>query len=146
MKYWLARAGEEKPEGPFSRADLSRMYHDGEVDMLDQVCLAGTERWQDLGRLLGLRDYQDPQAAPAAVQLEEVVLAKKKRKAVGSGGCAILLLGLIMLGFFWPVGVILIGAALIVDHMSVKLICTCCGNVTVRTARQCAVCKARFKN
>jgi hypothetical protein len=144
MKYWLARAGEEKPEGPFSRADLSRMYHDGEVDMLDQVCLAGTERWQDVGKLLGLRDYQDPAAVPAALQPEAVVRAKKKGKAVGSSGCVLLIFGLLMLLLFWPVGVILIGAAIIVNYLSVKPTCTACGNVTVSTARQCAVCKAVF--
>jgi hypothetical protein len=108
------------------------------------VCLAGTERWQDVGKLLGLRDYQDPQAAPAAVQPEAVVRAKKKGKAVGSSGCVLLIFGLLMLLLFWPVGVILIGAAIIVNYLSVKPTCTACGNVTVSTARQCAVCKAVF--
>jgi hypothetical protein len=145
MNYWLARDGAKTPEGPYGKGVLRRMYEAGTAEAMDQVCPAGTEAWQDLGQLLDLRAWREAQAAQVAA-VETVVLAKKKRKAVGSSGCAILLLGLIMLAFFWPVGVILIGAALVVDHLSVKLICTACGNVTVRTARQCAVCDARFKN
>ncbi len=144
MKYWLARTGEEKPEGPFSKAELSQMYHAGAVDMLDQVALHGTERWQDLGKLLGLRDYQDP-AAEGPVR-GPPVLAKKKRQVLGNAGCVVFVFGLLLLLFVPVVGVLLIVVAMIVEQCSVKMICTNCGNVTVRTARECAVCHAHFKN
>lgn len=142
MKYWLARAGEEKPEGPFSKADLSRMYHAGEVEMLDQVALHGTERWQDLGKLLGLRDYQDPAAVPPP--LPQVQAHKKRTSGNGGVGCMMMIVGLVLLLIFWPLGLLLIFGAAILDQASVHYICTACGNQTVRTARHCMACKAVF--
>lgn len=144
MTYWLARLGEEKPGGPYSRADLSRMYQAGEADMYDQVCLAGTERWQDLGKLLALRDYQNPAAAASSQPREQVVLAKKKRRVMGSAGCVVFVFGLLLLVLMPPIGVLMIVAGLIIEQCSVKVICTNCGNVTVKTARECAVCRAHF--
>jgi hypothetical protein len=96
MKFWLARATSKNPEGPFTKADLAGMYEAGTVDMLDQVCLAGTEQWQDLGRLLDLRAYVAGRAVvePAAA---EPVFAKKKRKVVGSAGCVVFVFGLLLL-------------------------------------------------
>lgn len=144
MKYWLARAGEEKPEGPFSKADLSRMYHAGEVEMLDQVALNGTDRWQDLGRLLDLRDYQDPAAAAVPPPLPQVQAHKKRTSGNGGVGCIMMIVGLVLLLIFWPLGLLLIFGAAILDQASVHYICTACGNQTVRTARHCMACKAVF--
>ena len=67
MTYWLARSGQDKPEGPYTQAQLRQRYEAGEADMDDQVCLAGTQAWQDLGKLLDLRAYREahaPRAAP----------------------------------------------------------------------------------
>jgi hypothetical protein len=144
MKYWLARAGEEKPEGPFSKAELSGMYHAGAVDMLDQVALHGTERWQDLGKLLGLRDYQDPAAAAVPPPLPQVQAHKKRTAGNGGVGCIMMIVGLVLLLIFWPLGLLLIFGAAILDQASVHYICSACGNQTVRTARHCMACKAVF--
>lgn len=144
MKYWLARAGEENPEGPFSKAELSQMYHAGAVDMFDQVALHGTERWQDLGKLLGLRDYQDPAAAAVPPPLPQVQSHKKRTSGNGGVGCIMMIVGLVLLLIFWPLGLLLIFGAAILDQASVHYICTACGNQTVRTARHCMACKAVF--
>lgn len=66
MTYWLARSGQDKPEGPYTQAQLRQRYEAGEADMDDQVCLAGTQAWQDLGKLLDLRAWREAHAPGAA--------------------------------------------------------------------------------
>jgi hypothetical protein len=68
MTYWLARSGQDKPEGPYTQAQLRQRYEAGEADADDQVCLVGTQAWQDLGRLLDLRAWREAQAPQAAPQ------------------------------------------------------------------------------
>lgn len=146
MTYWLARSGEDAPEGPYTQAQLRQRYEAGEADVHDQVCLAGTQAWQDLGRLLDLRAWREAQAPQAVAAAAAPVLTKKKRQVLGNAGCVIFVFGLLMLLFLPPIGVLMIVAALIVEQVSVKMVCCNCGNVTVKTARECAVCRAHFKN
>jgi uncharacterized membrane protein YdcZ (DUF606 family) len=80
---------------------------------------------------------------PAAA---EPVFAKKKRKVVGSAGCVVFVFGLLLLILMPPIGVLMIVAALVIEQLSVKMLCGHCGNVTIRSARECAVCGAHFKN
>src|SRR5690606_15556452 len=41
MTYWLAHVGKDRPEGPYTKAELSRKYEAGEAHLQDQVCLQG---------------------------------------------------------------------------------------------------------
>lgn len=74
-----------------------------------------------------------------------IVYAKKKHKSEFAGiGCVIQGLGLVLL-FFFPIGTI-IGAVLLLvgSTMSIKLICSSCGNIVEKTAKICPTCKSNF--
>lgn len=140
MTYWLSRAGATQVEGPFTPRQIQTMWGNGQITAADQLCPTDVpDGWMPA-------DMVAEQIAGefAAHTQAPVEYAKKTRKAVSGGGCALLIVGLLMLLLFWPVGVLLIAAAVVIDHLSVKLVCTRCGNVTVKTARECAVCRARF--
>lgn len=145
MTYWLSRAGATQAEGPFTPRQIQTMWGSGQISAADQVCPTDVpEGWLPADMVVD--ELEERAAAREATPAPAASYAKKKRKAVGASGCAVLILGLIMLAFFWPVGVLLIAAAIVIDHLSVKLICTRCGNVTVKTARECGTCRARFQN
>lgn len=144
MTYWLAHTGKDRPEGPYTEEQLSQKYAAGEAALEDQVCLQGTECWQDLGKLLDLRANRHlhaPQEATAPLEF-----AKKKRTtAHGEMGCLMILAGLALLAIIPILGVILIAGALILDQASVHYVCRRCGNITGKHARECAGCRAVFR-
>ncbi len=144
MTYWLAHVGKDRPEGPYTKAELSRKHAAGEVDLQDQICPQGTECWQDLGKLLDLRDDRHAHATQeAAAPLE---FAKKKRTTANGGiGCLMILAGLALLAIIPVVGVILIVGALVLDQASVHYVCRRCGNITGKHAHECAGCRAVFR-
>lgn len=144
MTYWLAHVGKDRPEGPYTKAELSRKYEAGEAHLQDQVCLQGTECWQDLGKLLDSRDSRHAHAIQeAAAPLE---YAKKKRTTGHGGiGCLMILAGLTLLAIIPVLGVILIVGALVLDQASVHYVCRRCGNITGKHARECAGCRAIFR-
>lgn len=145
MTYWLSRAGATQAEGPYTPRQIQTMWSNGQITAEDQLCPTDVEDgW--LPAEMVVEELEERAVAREALPSSAKAYAHKKRKAVGSSGCAVLVLGLIMLLFFWPVGVLLIAAAIVIDHLSVKLICTSCGNITVKTARECSTCRAHFQN
>lgn len=72
-------------------------------------------------------------------------MATKKRKSDFAGtGSLVQLIGLALL-FFWPLGTI-VGVVLFIvgSGMSIKLICSQCGNPIEKTATMCPHCKEPF--
>lgn len=141
MTYWLSRAGSTQVDGPLTKRQIQSMWSQGQITAADQLCLTDVpEGWLPAGMVADQLDGESVSESSAAA----MDYAKKKRKAFGAGGCSVLFFGLLTLPFFWPAGLLLIAAALVIDQMGVKLICTRCGNVTVQTANQCACCRALF--
>jgi len=148
--YWLSRAGATQAEGPYTPRQIQTMWGNGQITAEDQLCPTDIDDGWVPAEMV-IEELEDRMIAreveAAAAAARPTVLAKKKRTTGNGGvGCLMLGAGLVLLAFFWPLGLLLIFAALILDQASVHYLCTACGNKTVRTARVCAVCRAHFKN
>lgn len=145
--YWLCRTPEADPEGPFSLGQLGKMHEAGSVTAASLVCRQGEDVWYGLDDELAACDLEagrEPAFIPPTLQMAPV---RKKRRSKGSGCGAVFcfLLGLVMLLLFWPVGLLLIVAALIIDHTSYETTCGRCGNSVAPRSRLCPTCKVPLK-
>lgn len=146
--YWLTRTG-GPAEGPFTLAQLKSMYQAGHVPATAQVCVDGTEDWLPLTDELEheqtmQRQLAGPRSAPPPMpRLQE---GKLKRGSKSGGlGCFLLIVAIIMLVIFWPIGIVVGVLAVVVDSMSLYYHCSICGNETAKSSRQCPHCKASLK-
>jgi len=86
--------------------------------------------------------YPKPKATPKPV----VYATKKKKPGLLALGFAIQVAGILCMFIKYPLGIIP-GLILLVvgGRMSIKLICSNCGNYAPKAANLCASCRAKFK-
>ena len=142
--YWLCRAPGSATEGPFTLAQLRAMYGSGSIMAEALVCRNGEEEW------LGLED--ELQAVEISQENKAAVYEQRrppvKRKRGQKNGCVsafFFLFGVVMLFVFWPIGLLIILAALIMDHVGCYWMCGACKNEVAPKARVCPCCKAPLK-
>lgn len=137
VSYWLIRSSGTPAEGPFSLDQLRRMYDTGNLTTLALVCRCGEESWQALGDELQVME---------AGHLE--AFRCKRRVKTGGDGCVALILfivAIVVLLFFWPLGLLLMVFAVMSDRRYGWLsFCGACGNTVASTSLQCPTCGARL--
>ena len=60
-------------QGPFILGELRRRFEEGEIDGLSQIFVEGSENWQQLSDVAGLRDVLQPPQLQQEVAVEAFV-------------------------------------------------------------------------
>lgn len=142
--YWLSRDGNSSPEGPYSITQLRAMYAAGQVTALAKVCRSGEDLWLMLEDELESGAPQLPSSPLRAADLPRFGRVKSVKKS----GCAAIFLffcGVGMCFVFFPIGLLLIIAAFVIDLSNGDYVCSECGNKLMKSSSICPACKASLK-
>lgn len=141
--YWLCRAPGADAEGPFTLGQIRKMYDSGAITAEGLVCRDGEDQWTGIDDEIAAVEMERGPVARAAPQ--KTHSGKAVRKRLSYGGCGLLVVALIT-GLFNPLfGIGLFLVALVVDFLSVKTVCSVCGNGVLKSSHECPSCKARLK-
>lgn len=144
--YWLSRTPGATPEGPFTFGQLKAMYATGAINAEAQVCANSEEEWTEARWMLEEAVESFSTELSQRTEQRAPMHGKRKRKSkAGCGPSVLFLVGLVMCVIFWPVGLLLLFVALIIDHISYYTACSVCGNEVARKAKICGVCRANLR-
>jgi len=140
--YWLSRSG-GAPEGPFAESQLRSMWVHGLFSTADELCADGSEDWMPAGWVMDSMEAPPTVAAPL-VMPGDAPPVKKRQRRPNAGVCWFCgILGLVLLFFFWPVGLLLLVVALLCDKKITS--CCGCGNTVPSSSELCPSCGRRLK-
>lgn len=130
MLYYVRK--KETETGPFTKGQILNMFENGSITADAEFADESRQTWYPVTML--------------AEQYSEPKKGKVKRVSEHFGmGCAVQTLGLFFLvaGFyFWPLFVLAVVFLLAGSGLSVKYVCSLCGNKLDKNATICPVCKS----
>ncbi len=137
-------------EGPFTFGQLKAMYQTGAINAEALVCPNGEEEWTEARWML--EEVEAELGRPSTMQGMPVRQVANpgtvKLRRGQKNGCVsgfLFLVGIALLFVFWPLGLLVILAALIMDHTGSYSMCGACRNEVAPKSRVCPVCGSYLK-
>src|SRR5687768_1988973 len=128
--YWISRNGGPS-EGPYELEQLASMWQTGQLTSIDFAAESGTGEWFNVAYLM----------APAA--LEPIKARRRRHRPYLMEAALVAVLGLMLLVFFWPLGVVLMIGSILMDRTIWD--CGQCGDKVHETTKVCPKCGAHLR-